>query len=291
VRIACFYPASIYSAWSCSQGLVDTLRLLGHEVKDAPVDPNATKLSRREFPLLEEVDLVLVSGPEHIQQHIAAIYPDFGKLKAKKLGWLHETVEREDYGKLPLEPLKVYDTVYCPALQDEKFGLKYLPFGVDTNVFRPSGLEPHFDLGFIGLLYGKRQKWLSEAGIENLRMARVEANGPMGTDVRWSALLLAESYRSFRVFLNLPTLSQLLVTKIYEVMACGVALVTPYVNANCDVFENGKHLQYYENNPKGIIQQLLESPEYCRTMAVQGMNEVHEKHSLKSRCEVLLASA
>jgi glycosyltransferase involved in cell wall biosynthesis len=294
LRVALFYPLSIYSAWSCSQGLHDTLVAMGHDVEDCPIVPDPKlPLSRSKYPKnLEEFDRVIVSGPEHLHPFLLALYPDFENSNVKTIGWWHETVNRSDYGTLDYKQInRNYDTVFTPAKQDELYGMNWLPFGVDLKMFTP-GTEPCFDLGFVGLLYGKRQEWLKTAGIENLRMARVEATGPNGTDVRWSARLLAESYRSFRVFLNLPSLCEHVVTKVYEAMACGVALVTPFQDGpgreNFSIFENGKHLQYYADNPKGIISQLLEAPEYCQKMAKQGMEEVREKHDLKLRCEVLL---
>ena len=55
--------------------------------------------------------------------------------------------------------------IFCPAIQDEKYGFRYLPFGVDTEIFKPAFSEgdgnafmpikppKSIDAAFIGLLY------------------------------------------------------------------------------------------------------------------------------------------
>jgi len=50
-----------------------------------------------------------------------------------------------------------------------------------------------------------------------------------GVRVRETALLYADNLRQIKVFVNLPTLSQLAVTKVYEALACGTFLITPAI--------------------------------------------------------------
>jgi len=302
MKLAVFYPESIYSAWSCSEGLANTFRRMGNDVIKCPINPHGRTMRRSEFPALDDLracDAIVLSGMEHFHKHLLALYQDWQKLSVLKLGWFHETQEREDYGQLPLDEIKrTYDIGFTPAAQDEKYGLAWLPFGVDTEVFRPSDVPPCFDAGFVGLLYGPRQEFLKRTGLaEILRFAKVDATGSGGKpDVEWSARLLAESYRSFRVFVNLPSLCQHVVTKVYEVMACGTALVTPVpVGATDDVmrnfaqFRNAKDLLYYTDTPKLWIEQLLSDHNYREKLAAQGWQEIGANHTLEKRCEVLLS--
>ena len=302
MKLAVFYPESIYSAWSCSGGLANTFRRMGNDVIKCPINPHGRTMRRSEFPALDDLracDAIVLSGMEHFHKHLLALYPDWQKLSVLKLGWFHETQEREDYGQLPLDEIKrTYDIGFTPAAQDEKYGLAWLPFGVDTEVFRPSDVPPCFDAGFVGLLYGPRQEFLKKTGLaEILRFAKVDATGSGGKpDVEWSARLLAESYRSFKLFVNLPSLCQHVVTKVYEVMACGVALLTPIpetsaegIMRNFAWFTGGHSLLYYVDNPKPIIDEVLADDALRISLAQDGLAEIRRNHRLEKRCEVLLS--
>jgi hypothetical protein len=348
LKVGCFYPASLYSAWSVSEGLVDELRRMGHDVSPCPIVPEPSLPLRRSlYPQpdeLKEYDLVLVSGPEHLQIFLNALYPNFAKARTKKVGWLHETVNRSDYGQLPYRDiLALFDTVFTPAIQDTALGFIHLPFGVDTGMFTPgacgvclgsgkdldhnaeetvdcracSGLriwqkEPPKEHGavFIGMMYEKRQEWLRQSGIEFFRspdhlpipcdqkklriVQRLGVFGVNGIDLRRSAQLYQQELSATKVLVNLPSLCEHVVTKVYEGLACGAAVVTPFMEGagreNFKIFETGKHLLYYDNNPKGLIESLLNDDEFRGRIAMQGCKEVHEKHSLRKRLEVILAA-
>ncbi len=244
MRLAVFFPASLFSAWACSYGLVNTLKRMGHEVTSVPIDPQ--KPYALQVPEEGEFEAAIISGPEHLQR--------LHKVKwgVPSVAWLHETVEREDYGKLDVDAIKrSADVVFCPGIQDEKYGFKYLPFGVDTEIFHPhtpettkelfcsscstfvSLLPPKLhDAAFIGLLYPKRQAFLAELkkhGV-NLTTGNVQVLELGGINPRKTAELYAENIRKIKVFVNLPTLSQLAVTKIYEVLACGTPILTPEIS-------------------------------------------------------------
>jgi len=236
MKLAVFFPASLFSAWACSYGLVDCLKRMGHEVTAVPVDPQSAALATKDGAF----DGVIISGPEHIGTRCHVLDGT-----TPTVAWLHETVEREDYGKLDVEAIKrSADIVFCPAIQDEKHGFRYLPFGVDTKIFkperdceelndfeRPAPLKS-IDAAFIGLLYPKRQAFLKELkshGV-NLVTGNVQVLELGGINPRKTAELYAENIRKIKVFVNLPTLSQLAVTKIYEVLACGTPVLTPEVS-------------------------------------------------------------
>ena len=45
MKLACFYPGSLYCAWSLATGLVDTLERMGHEVLPLPIETMSNSLS------------------------------------------------------------------------------------------------------------------------------------------------------------------------------------------------------------------------------------------------------
>ena len=287
MRLAVFYPHNPTSAWSVSQGLAETLQRMGNDVVFCPIKPGRS-ISRTEFPELEalnECDAVVVSGPEHIRKYLIALYP-WEKVAIPKLGWLHESVRREDYGQLDVEAIKrTADFVFCPARQDEEFGFDYLPFGVDTAMFAAGNRVRDIPLAFIGMMYPKREEWMRTHRIPELRIGRCEVTDLDGINVEQSARVYAEQLRRIKVFLNLPSLSQLAVTKVYEAMACGAALITPPVKDSG--FVSGEHLMFYEDNPAGAIEALRDDA-FREKLAKAGCGEVHAKHSLESRLGVML---
>jgi hypothetical protein len=330
VRVSVFYPHSLYSAWSVSMGLVDELRRMGHDVSDCGIVPNPeVPLKRSRYPKPEELkdyDLILVSGPEHLRPYIAALYPNFAKVKTKKIAYWHETVNRSDYGQLPYRDINApFDAVFTPAVQDQELGMSWLPFGVDTGMFFPGACgfclgtgsdlnndaeevetckhcsgtkvttqEPpkEYDACFIGLMYQKRIDFLKKNQIENLKIGNVQVVDFNGFNSRLTAQLYANELFKMKVLVNLPSLCEHVVTKVTEAMAAGTAVVTPFMEGvgreNFKMFENGKDLLYYSENPKGLIESLLNDAEFRGRLAMQGCKEVHEKHSLRKRLEVIL---
>jgi Glycosyl transferases group 1 len=311
VNIACFYPGSLYCAWSLATGLIDTLERMGHQVTALPIEPmppavspstHAQQLrSRFNYPSSEQLrnfDAILISGPEHLRNDLLALYPDWRKIAVPKAAWMHETVEREDYGRLPIEEIrKLSDCTFTPAIQDEKYGLRWLPFGVDTEVFKPDwSLPKQYDAAFIGLMYAKREQFLGSLvpllGDIKLVHGNIQVQDLSGLRVRETAALYADNLRKIKVFVNLPTLCQLAVTKVYEVMACGTFLITPAI-AEHGNFDNLLARFYLSDRPD----QLAESIRLClahdeeRAEATRlCCEQVHQSHRLDLRCEVLISA-
>ena len=295
MRIAVFFPASLFSAWCCSYGLVNTLKRMGHEVIGVPIDPQKQQYAPQ-VPEEGDFEAAIMSGPEHLTRLQKV------KWTVPTVAWMHETVEREDYGKLDVEMLKrSADIVFCPGIQDEKHGFRYLPFGVDTEIFHPDPNQPRTrDAGFIGLVYPKRQEFLAklrpllngtEFSVGNVQVLEVD-----GVNPRKTAELYAENLRSFKVFVNLPTLSQLAVTKITECLAAGTLLLTPKLKgdaaANASALKHGEDLFYYDaDDPKDLARQIRTALDsYPADVAACGAREVAAKHSLEMRAKTLLSA-
>lgn len=211
----------------------------------------------------------------------------------------------------------------------------WLPFGVDTEVFKAaycprcsgrkiigitmpradcqecfgSGFAASaktLDIGFVGMLYGPRQQYLQNLQ-PHLKDVAIIAAGvqirdlpdavyPDGIPWEETALRLAANYRKCKIFFNLPSLSQLLVTKVAEVMACGTFLVTPALagaaQKNLQIFEHNKHLIYYnENNhpfTNQILREFLAREKDREGIAMAGMHKVRTEHSLRQKLETIL---
>jgi glycosyltransferase involved in cell wall biosynthesis len=307
MKIAVFYPRSLYSAWSVSEGIVDTLERMGHEVLNCGIDPQTTKLSRKDFPSVDELnacDLVLVSGPEHLRNFIIRLYPEWAKVSTKKVGWWHETVERSDYGRLPVEQINsAYDVCFTPAAQDEKYGMKWLPFGVDAGIFCgclmcKGDADGHIgrqkrDRGaiFVGLLYGPRAEFVKKHGLQTLiKFGACKVEDLDGVNVRKSVELYASELRRSKILVNLPSLCRHAVTKISEGAACGAVVVTHKVEDERNhILKSGV---FYESGDqlREILSSLLSDDSKREEIALAQCEEVHAHHRLDQRLETILSN-
>ena len=310
MKLACFYPGSLYCAWSVATGLVDTLGRLGHHVLPVPIEGiensacgqrAAVLPARHSYPTSTELrnfDGILLSGPEHIRPELLALYPDWNSIDVPKVSWLHETVEREDYGRLPIETIKqLAHCTFTPAFQDQKFGMEWLPFGVDTHVFRPDwNISKDFDAAFIGLMYPKRTQFMEALrpflGDIRILHCNIQVTDLGGLRVRDTAALYADNLRRIKIFVNLPTLCQLAVTKVYEVLACGTFLITPAIAEHRN-FENLQAHFYLPNRPDQLAESIrfcLDREEERNEAARMCCEQVHRLHRLELRCETLVAA-
>jgi hypothetical protein len=285
MRIAVFYPDTPISVWSLSKGIVTTLARMGHDIVDTP----------------HSADAIIVSGPEYLWRSLRIQYPKWDTFKARKYGWLHETVGREDYGtnpiavggKLPVQDLKDFvQTVYTPSAEDTTYGLKYLPFGVDETVFFPSPIKDN-NILFIGSMYAKRRKFIEKYPSISIRdykdFLTYKSNVPLDEYIRLTARASA--------VLNLPMLSCVTSTRVYEAMACKALTITPF-RGNSE-FIDGKHLVYYRDSPADAME-LMELhydsnnvwsyslSDRGREIAEAGYQEVIKNHTLESRLEKIL---
>jgi len=266
MKLAVFYPQNLTCAWSLQDGLCDTLERMSHEVTRCGI---TDKLRRPRD--LNAYDALIVSGPEHIGSKLRA-QKDWESAKVPKVGWLHESVRREDYGTLDVEAIKrTCDQVFCPALEDEEFGFTHLPFGVDTAMFREDpdygdtgsyGPARDIDLAFIGMMYPKRQAYLNTLPAEfraKLTIGNCLVQDIHGANIRKSMELYADTLRRIKVFYMLPALSRLTVTKIYEAKACGAVIATSPEQAEVLLANDAqRELASRTNSEKTIKEDLLE---------------------------------
>src|SRR6266576_735009 len=351
MKICLLYCGSVTASWSLGDGLANALQKAGHQVL-------RIARGRLHCPLvtvqaLNLADAIIVSGPEHIlRAHVKGggpngynftdneltIYDWKHEVKPPKIFLYHESNHREDQTFGFEDYLTYGDYHFFPAVQDaetydqEHFAKGrsfWLPFGVDTDVFKRIacavcrngvtrigckvclgvGTQPNqkdIDVGFVGMMYPKRNQFISNLS-QHMKQGRdpwvvignvqvQDMDGPAGAG---QAKRLAMNYRRCKGFLNMPAYSELLVTKVLEVMACGTFLLTPMLagsaEANCSVFQHAKDLAYYNTtNLPFIVQtmrEFVERDELRERIALTGMSKVIEKHSLKVQIPQILEKA
>ena len=285
--------AAIGSAWCCAEGIVSAFKEMGHRV----IDGGNPRTKQIPIADLRNADLIVLGAPEwfaaDLRKHYGFVWPT---LRAKKAAWYAESFHRDDQN-FNFGPLRgLADRHYFPAIQDaEEFGGTWLPFGVDTGLFRPKPVEVIHNAAFLGTMYKKRAEYIASMGFPLARMQPVSS-----PDVRASFELLADAYCSTKIFVNLPALSRLLVTKVTEVMACGTLLLTPLLDhpsgyRNMDIFENRKHLVYYDPAAPQDIAKLvghyLANPDERAVIAAAGRAEVLRKHAMHIPLQKILDDA
>lgn len=263
LKIAAFYSDSPFAGWVQAEGFCDVLKRMGHDVVGIGVPP-ITKVTKEQAERVNkpigDCDLVIVSGPEHLKRWIKCFYPDWDKLKMPRVGWYHESFVREDYS-LNFEDYKgMFDFHFFPDRADaEKYGHPWLPLGVDTGMFYPPDKENRdIEVAFIGLMYPKRARFVEELtpyldGINIRYMVGCQSERGLipaigawdadGLNVRKSMHLLRETYQRIKVFVTFPSVSNVLVAKTLESVACGCALVCPHQPVslpNCLEYETAK---------------------------------------------------
>jgi Glycosyl transferases group 1 len=300
MKIAAFFSDSPFASWGQSRGFAAVLRRMGHEVVDIAIPPT-NKVTRSQVERInkpiDDCELILVSGPEHLRDWINQFYPQWSTLKAPKVGWYHESFVREDYS-LNYENFRgMFDFHVFPDKDDaEKYQGEHLPLGVDTDMF--SSLCPDtsdcdgehgrdIESAFIGLMYPKRQRFYEELkpflkGIPlRVNTGNVIVHGIDGMDVERTAKLMAETYRHIKVFVTFPAVCNVLVAKILESMASGCYLVAPKQPVELKNYAGYSTAKECARE----IREALAANVYCEKIARQGCEEVHREHRMELRFE------
>lgn len=317
MKIAVFFSDSPFASYAQSQGFPQILERMGHTVTAIGIPPTKqvkrSDAERINKPI-DDCELVIVSGPEHLQGWINQFYPQWKTLKMPKVAYYHESMHaREDYQIDFSQYSGLYDFHCFPDADDaEKYKGLHLPLGVDTEMFThwkkcgtcggyayicpecevAGGFDTilqkrDIDCAFVGLMYPKRQRF-AEALQPHLNGLNVRiANGSIlvqdidGINGRKSAELLAETYRRIKVFVAFPSLCNVLVAKILESMASGCYLVAP--KQPVDLVNYAAY-----DDPKGCadaIRAALADSEMRERVARAGVQEVSQNHQMQSRFE------
>lgn len=308
MKIAAFFSQSPFASWGQAEGFARVLKRMGHDVVDIPIPPVKTVTSSQIAKInkpVDDCDLIIVSGPEHLRDWINQFYPHWNNIKAPKAGWYHESFIREDQTIVFENFRSMFDFHFFPDKDDaEKYNGKHLPLGVDVDMFRRAecccnydngegctycGWKRDIDSAFIGLMYPKRQRFAEELKpyLKGLKL-RI-ANGNIlvhdfdGINLERSTELLAETYRRINVFVAFPSVCNVLVAKILESMASGCYLVASEQPVELKNYASYKTAKECARE----IREALEANIYREKIARQGREEVHKNHRMELRFEKL----
>jgi glycosyltransferase involved in cell wall biosynthesis len=304
MKIAAFYSDSPFAGWVQAEGFADVLKRIGHEVMSIavpPINQITQAMADKVNKPIDDCDMVIVSGPEWLRKWIQAFYPNWSKMKCPKVGWYHESFVREDFTLNYADYEGMFDFHFFPDRADaEKYKGEFLPLGVDTEIFNSGNTERDIEVGFIGLMYPKRAQFVQElkshlGDIEIKYMVACQSKRGLipaigvwdadGLNIRRSMELLAETYRRIKVFVTFPSLSNVLVAKVLESMACGCCLVAP--KQPVELFSYQEYVGSYQCAE--FIREVAEDSHYAKAQAKAGCDYVHKNHRMELRFEQIFA--
>jgi hypothetical protein len=275
--------------WNVTKGVSRTLARMGYRVLDIPINRDNSEVRQLDDALLSDVDAVLFTGGfEFFYDH--PVVRRLRDLYKPTAAWYGESLERDDRS-WSFDLFKdLADFHFFAARQDaERYG-EWLTFGVDQEIFFESTpLPKNYKSAFLGGMYPKRGEFHRHVSDIVQIIPNVTAPNEFV-----QAQALAEAYRHVDVFVNLPSLSRLHVTKVYEVMSVGTPLVTPVLDhaaiGNMTEFQNGYHLFYYTgaNHLREILAMLEGMPSIKEVVGRQGAEEVQKRHLLQHKMETIV---
>lgn len=175
---------------------------------------------------------------------------------------------------------------YVPLLAAEGVAARWLPWGIDAEVFHDPGLARPIDIAFVGVVDAHRPKRaaaLAELG----RRFRVETFGADAAH-RLSPAEMARVFASAKIVFNESVMGDLNF-RTFEAMACGALLLTERIdNGLCDLFVPGRHLAAYEPHTLiGEAERLLAVPAERERVARAGAALVATRHTMGARMAAL----
>ncbi len=173
-----------------------------------------------------------------------------------------------------------FDTVYSfdkSALHEyQKFGIedvRWLPLAASPAVHRRMNVPKKYDVSFVGNIHPNRKPFLER--LQKKFQVHVE-RAFMDDMVR--------IFNRSKIVLNLGIGPTGIQQRVFEALSCGSFLLTNEIPKADRLFENYKHLVYFnEENSEDLIAYYLEHNDEREFIARQGYEEVQGKHTFHHR--------
>lgn len=156
----------------------------------------------------------------------------------------------------------------------------YFPNAYPHDLIYPKdNISKIYDIGFCGSLISDRSDWLKY--IENYFSLK--------KDIFVIGDEMVNSINSYKINFN-KTLADDINYRVFETMGCKTALISNKPPGIDKLFEDNKHIIYYNNKEELIekIKYYLSNEEKIKNIAINGYNEVINKHTYFQRAKLLL---
>ena len=263
--------------WGMENEVIRALELTGVEIIETDYRLERENLAEL---FLRPAHLMLVCKGSGIPPELIKKYPGRTHL------WYPDDIFTTQHGPRDLAYNgHAFDTVFSfdrSAVQAySKFGIKdarYLPLGMSPFLHRKLDLEREHDVTFIGNIHPNRKPFLE----------RLQQHFDVLVRRAFMDEMVAILNKS-RIVLNLGIGPTGIQQRVFEVLGCGSFLLTNEIPEADRLFEDRKHLVYFnDENIIDLVAFYLEHDEEREAIAEQGYREAHDKHTLQHRIEQML---
>ncbi|MFM8331126.1 MAG: glycosyltransferase [Candidatus Methylumidiphilus sp.] len=191
---------------------------------------------------------------------------------------------------------------YAQAMPEVKIGI--MPLAANPRVFNPSGRSFGGEAGTI-CAYGLPDPSGGDKALQSNQMflsvlrafegevcgrgLTAEGSVVARPDASLSAVLEADIYRRFRLFLNVDSLAKAMVPRrVYEALACGTPVVSAHSAAIDEAFPGIVQVASNAKEAKAVCKHLLSDEWDWLKLSHCGYREVMLKHTYRQRADLLL---
>ncbi|GAA6617111.1 CmcI family methyltransferase [Scytonema sp. NUACC26] len=330
-RVDVVLQATGIHGWSASHSWVNTLKREGllnrvfHPIADWGVEEPEDDDGLFEYLKNPQADVMLLLGFDWHSQplHNTLKWQEqWNKLPIKKIAVLQECYSAEVVQNTPAWKHLMYqalastipcvDALLCHHEPDVDFLQKqleislpiiFLPFGIDTQYFQNArpfsdrlnraifrGNAPRY---FTKNTYEERQKLIEAlSNSQNVDLFSTNLNGfknPFEVVQEY-----VKELNSYRLLLNLPSISSTLTARPFEILACsGLLLQNKVIGEKSNkLFRDWEHLVYYDaDNPEDLLNKinyLIAHPDVAEKIALSGYELCYQQHTIECRIQTLI---
>jgi hypothetical protein len=220
-----------------------------------------------DFKSLEACDRVIVCAAEYCEPYLREFYvSNWDRLHKQAI--MVESTDRKmpDYSRF-------YDISFWPDHTDVLGARdRLLPSFIDTDMFCPDhNRSKTIDVGFMGTLYAKREKFLSSVQTP-IVCGQVSAFNMHGEAHEAWTQLYVDALRSMRIHVDLPSNNPMPTSRPLETLAAGTCLVT-WAKLPEPLVEGYHYMRYTDaEDLDRILEHLLDYPDVVEAMARRGRN-------------------
>lgn len=258
--------------WASGDAMIRALRTLGHEA--IPYG----NIYQSQMPIADHwrdapppaADLLLwMECNDRDDQYVELL-----DLPCRRVLWDFDTSMHEDFTRVLAEH---FETVYVANHGELRDGWRYLPYGIDAEVFRPRP-KPGGRVAIIGTPFPERVEFAKATGVQIV-------SGIYGDDY---ARAVAEL--SVHVHHHDSGGDGLLVSRVWETLASGTVLLTQDTESIRRHFEDRVHLQLYSDaaDCRVKLNELMARPWRRRELADAGRAEILARHTWLERAKEIL---
>ncbi|MDB9822552.1 glycosyltransferase [Deltaproteobacteria bacterium] len=266
--------------WGMENEIRRAIELEGIEIVETDYRVEQGDLSER---FMRPSHLMLVCKGSGIPPELIGQYP------GKTLLWYQDDVFTTTHAPRDLAYNgHAFDRVYSfdgSALEEyRRFGIRdvsYLPLAMSPALHRKMFLPKKYDVSFVGNIHPNRKPFFEKLARKfNFYVTRAFMDEMVAV------------FNQSRIVLNLGIGPTGIQQRVFECLGCGSLLITNEIPVDDRLFEDRKHLVYFnEQNIESLIAYYLKHEEERERIAYNGYIEAHGSHTFKHRIRQLMEEA